>query len=96
MTHPSPTRDTIVRSSLHRAGRLPVDPWTLGDDENLFDAGLSSHASVAVLVDLEESAQVEFPDHLLRRSTFSTIAAIRDALDHVSDTSAAVQPEASR
>ncbi|KQU28629.1 acyl carrier protein [Rhodococcus sp. BP-332] len=86
----------MVRSSLHRAGRLPVDPWTLGDDENLFDAGLSSHASVAVLVDLEESAQVEFPDHLLRRSTFATIAAIRDALDHVSDTSAAVQPEASR
>lgn len=83
MTHPSPTRDTIVRSSLERAGRLPVDPWALADDDNLFDAGLSSHASVAVLVDLEESAQVEFPDHLLRRSTFSTIATIRDALDHV-------------
>jgi acyl carrier protein len=51
---------------------------------------------VAVLVDLEESAQVEFPDHLLRRSTFATIASIRDALDHVADTSAAVQTEASR
>lgn len=94
MTHPSPALDAIVRSSLNRAGRLPVDPWSLADDADLFDTGLSSHASVAVLVDLEESTDVEFPDHLLRRSTFTTIASIRDALAQV--LSDAASPAASK
>ncbi len=80
---PVASHDQLVRSSLQRAGRLPVDAWTITDSDDLFDVGLTSHASVAVLVDLEESVGAEFPDALLRKSTFSSIATIRAALARV-------------
>ncbi|MFC7956500.1 phosphopantetheine-binding protein [Rhodococcoides kroppenstedtii] len=80
---PVASHDHLVRSSLQRAGRLPVDAWTITESDDLFDAGLTSHASVAVLVDLEDSIGAEFPDVLLRKSTFASIATIRAALARV-------------
>ncbi|WP_308126559.1 acyl carrier protein [Rhodococcoides corynebacterioides] len=99
---PAASHDHLVRSSLQRAGRLPVDAWTLADTDDLFDAGLTSHASVALLVDLEDAIGVEFPDALLRKSTFSSIATIRAALARVQegrgglDTSAVAVPGSRR
>lgn len=45
---------------------------------------MTSHASVSVMLALEETYGVEFPEYLLRKSTFSSIAAIRQALDDLS------------
>jgi len=42
---------------------------------------MTSHASVNVMLALEEAFDVEFPESMLRKSTFESVAAIRTALD---------------
>jgi acyl carrier protein len=59
---------------------LPVDAETLANDADLYAAGLSSHATVNLMLALEEAFDIEFPDRLLRRQTFSSIDAIAEAL----------------
>jgi acyl carrier protein len=53
----------------------------LGDGDDLYANGLTSHASVNVMLALEDAFDVEFPDSLLRKSTFESIKAIRGALE---------------
>jgi acyl carrier protein len=65
-----------VRGVLNAHARLPVDISTLDDDTDLFRAGMSSHASVNVMLALEDTFDVEFPDEMLRRSVFESISAI--------------------
>ena len=72
---------TTIREVLEANGRLPVSASTLRDDDDLYQHGLSSHASVNVMLALENAFDVEFPDVLLRRDTFKSVAAIRTALE---------------
>jgi acyl carrier protein len=69
-----------VRNILAQQGKLPVDAASLKDDADLYQAGLTSHASINVMLALEDAFDVEFPDELLRKSTFESIASIRAAL----------------
>jgi acyl carrier protein len=72
-----------VRKVVRDHGRLTVDLDTLGDDADLFQAGMSSHASVSVMLALEESLDIEFPDRMLTRHVFGSIAAITAALSEL-------------
>lgn len=72
-------RSTIV-DVLDRYGKLSRPAAGLSDTDNLYDAGMTSHASVSVMLGLEDALDIEFPDELLSRDTFSTIAAIEKAL----------------
>ncbi len=72
-----------IRQILQEHGRLPVDASTLAEDADLYQAGMSSHASVNVMLALEDRFDVEFPDRMLRRSVFESIAAIAAALDEL-------------
>lgn len=74
-----------IREVLVLYGRLAVDVSTLDDRDDLYAVGLTSHASVNVMLGLEDSFDVEFPERLLRKTTFSSIAAIRDALHELTD-----------
>jgi acyl carrier protein len=69
-----------IRKILKEHGRLSVDATTLGDDDDLYKAGMTSHASVNVMLALESTFDIEFPDRMLKRSVFETIAAIRAAV----------------
>jgi acyl carrier protein len=71
--------DEKIRTVLSEHGRFPVDVASIGDDEDLFDAGMTSHASVNVMLALEEEFDLEFPEIMLRKSTFESVAAIRAA-----------------
>ena len=71
--------DTI-REIIEAHGRLPVDVQTLPDDANLYQAGMTSHASVNVMLGLEDAFDVEFPDSMLKRSVFESIASIEAAV----------------
>ena len=53
---------------------------SIGIDDDLYEAGMTSHASVNVMLGLEDSFDIEFPDELLRRGTFQTIRAIDTAV----------------
>jgi len=72
--------DEKIRTILSEHGRFPVDVATIKDDEDLFDAGMTSHASVNVMLALEEEFDLEFPEIMLRKSTFESVVAIRAAL----------------
>jgi acyl carrier protein len=52
----------------------------LGSREDLYRAGMTSHATVTVMLALEEAFGVEFPEEMLRRSTFSSFAAMEQAV----------------
>lgn len=69
-----------IRTVLAVPALLPVDISTLGDGANLFRAGISSHASVQRVLALEDAFDVEFPDHMLKRSAFESVGAIVEAI----------------
>lgn len=69
-----------VRTILLQHGRLAVDALTLHEAADLYEAGMTSHASVNVMLALEGRFDVEFPDSMLSRSVFGSIASITDAL----------------
>jgi len=75
----SATSDSI-RQVLKTHGQLPVEISTLHDGDDLYQNGLTSHASVNVMLALEDTFNIEFPDSLLRKSTFQSIAAIVEVL----------------
>jgi acyl carrier protein len=69
-----------IRNILKEHGRLAADATSLADDADLYRAGMTSHASVNVMLALEAHFDVEFPDAMLKRGVFSSIATIRDAI----------------
>ncbi len=72
-----------IRAILKSHGRLVADPLALADEADLFKAGMTSHASVNVMLALEGTFDVEFPDKMLRREVFATISAMRSAVEEL-------------
>ncbi len=72
-----------IRTILKEHGRLSVDTATLSEDSDLYQAGLTSHASVNVMLALEGKFDVEFPDRMLKRGVFESLAAIRSAIEEL-------------
>jgi acyl carrier protein len=72
--------DEEIRKILAEHGRILEDMSTVGDDDDLFQLGMTSHASVNVMLALEDEFDFEFPERMLRKSTFESISAIRVAL----------------
>ena len=72
-----------IRSVLEQHGKLASDVSTLADDADLYRAGLTSHASVNVMLALEDEFDVEFSERMLRRQTFESVDAIREALEEL-------------
>jgi acyl carrier protein len=79
------TRDVepAVRTLLAQVGRLRSDPATLPAAADLHAAGLSSLATVDLMLAIEEHFGVEFPDRLLNRRTFGSIAALAAAVTEI-------------
>jgi acyl carrier protein len=73
-----------VREIVQEHGRLAVDLSSLPDDASLYEAGMTSHASVNVMLALEDAFDVEFPDEMLTRGVFESVAAISAALEKLS------------
>ena len=70
-----------IRRVIGEHGHLPVDMAQIGDDTDLFQAGMTSHASVNLMLGLESEFDIEFPDSMLKRSVFQSVSAIRAALE---------------
>ena len=69
-----------IRRILKDHGRLSKDVDSLGLESDLYEAGMTSHASVNVMLALEGEFEIEFPDSMLKRSVFESIAAISTAV----------------
>jgi acyl carrier protein len=70
-----------VQNVLKDHGRLSVDAATLSGDVDLYQAGLTSHASVSIMLALEGEFGIEFPDAMLSRNVFSSVSSIRRAVE---------------
>ena len=82
--------DEEIRQILADNARLSVDVWSLSDHDDLFQAGMTSHANVNVMLALEDKYETEFPPEMLRPATFASIAALRRAITTL--TAAGVAP----
>jgi acyl carrier protein len=72
-----------IRRVLRDHARLPVDVDNVRDDADLFQAGMTSHASVNVMLALEDAFDIEFPDRMLKRSVFESVDGIAAALEEL-------------
>lgn len=72
-----------IREILKEHGRLSQEAAGIQDTTDLYQAGMTSHASVNVMLALEGAFDVEFPDQMLTRNVFNSIASIRAALEQL-------------
>lgn len=75
--------ETQIRAVLRDYGRLNVDSNALDNSADLYQSGMTSHASVNVMLALEGAFDIEFPDHMLKRNVFTSIQSIRSALNEL-------------
>jgi acyl carrier protein len=69
-----------IRRVLSDHARLAVDVDSLDDDADLYVAGMRSHATFSVMLALEDAFDIEFPDSMLKRGVFESVAAIAGAI----------------
>jgi len=77
-----------IRKVLAEHGKLAVDAAKIDEDDDLYRAGLTSHASINLMLALEDCFDVEFPQHMLRKRTFESISSIRSALSELTSAAA--------
>ena len=59
---------------------IELKNFRLDDDTDLYKHGMKSFASVQLMMALEDVFDVEFPDGMLKRTTFRSPAAIEKAI----------------
>jgi acyl carrier protein len=75
-----PNMEQTIRTVLADYAKLSADTATIDVDSDLYRLGLTSHASVNVMLGLEDAFEVEFPDTALRKETFRSISSISETL----------------
>jgi acyl carrier protein len=69
-----------IRQIIKDHARLSTPVDTLDSHADLHQAGMTSHASVNLMLALEDHFDIEFPDRMLTRAVFESIASIEAAL----------------
>lgn len=70
-----------IREVLAAHGRMAADPHEMDAQADLYDLGLTSHASVDVMLALEDAFDIEFPEEVLKKSTFASIHNIAQVIE---------------
>jgi acyl carrier protein len=78
-----------IRRAIADHARIPTDISAISDDADLYQAGMTSQASVNVMLALEDAFDIEFPDRMLKRSVFESVDAIASALTELQSEAAA-------
>ena len=78
-------RQEQIRDILNESGRLAVPVESLDVNSDLFAAGLDSVAIVDVLLRLEERFDIELPEDMLHRRSFSSISALEGVVCRLTD-----------
>jgi acyl carrier protein len=77
-----------VRDVLASYGRMAVDPHEVDGQTDLYKLGLTSHASVDVMLALEDAFDIEFPEEVLKKSTFESVHNISQVIETLVKTAA--------
>ena len=82
-----PSVDAALRDRIRKVFKahvaLGVSLEELKDSSDLYNAGMSSHSSVLLMVALENEFGLEFPDGMLSRDVFESIDSIANAIQTV-------------
>ena len=70
-----------IRDVLAAHGRIAVDTREVDSQADLYELGLTSHASVDVMLALEDAFDIEFPDEVLKKSTFASVHNIGQVIE---------------
>jgi acyl carrier protein len=81
--------DDTIRGIIRTHTQVDSSPESLTPTADLYAAGMTSQATVNVMLALEDAFDVEFPDHMLKRSVFESIESIHSALAELSGEAAA-------
>jgi len=73
-----------IRELIEQHAGLPQGAGEIADDTDLYRAGMKSFASVQLMLALEESFEIEFPEEMLNRATFRSASAIAKAVEQLS------------
>jgi acyl carrier protein len=77
-----------IRDVLAAHGRIAADPHQIDDQADLYDLGMTSHASVDVMLALEDAFDIEFPEEVLKKSTFASVGNIAQIVESLTKTAA--------
>lgn len=80
---------TTLRRIISESARLDVPVDSLADDADLYAAGLSSLATVHLMLAIEDEFDIEIPDRLLTRRLFSSIDSMAAAITELQQGKAA-------
>ncbi|SOC40969.1 acyl carrier protein [Rhizobium subbaraonis] len=80
-----------IRELLAKHGGLPVAVDQVADNADLYAAGMSSFASVQIMLAIEEAFDLEFPDSLLNRKSFQSIDAIAKTVEGLTGSAEAAE-----
>lgn len=72
-----------IRAILSARGGMADTIEAISREGNLYEAGLTSLATVQVMLSIEEEFDIEFPDAMLNRKTFASIAEIQDRVERL-------------
>jgi acyl carrier protein len=73
----------VLRRIVAERGRLRVPIAEVADDDDLYLAGMTSQSSAAVMLALEDTFELEFPERMMRREVFESIAAMCRAVTEI-------------
>lgn len=72
-----------IRGLVAKHGGIAGGVAGLADDGDLYAAGLSSFASVQLMLAIEDHFDIEFPDRMLNRRSFASLKAIADCVNEL-------------
>jgi len=77
-----------IRDVLAAHGQMEVDPRKVDDQADLYELGLTSLASVNVMLALEDAFDIEFPEEVVKKSTFASVRNIEQVVEGLVKSSA--------
>jgi len=72
-----------IRNILGEVARLDVPLASLADNDDLYAAGLSSLATVHVMLAIENAFDIEIPDQMLTRQLFRSVDSLAAAVETI-------------
>ncbi|ABO57740.1 acyl carrier protein [Burkholderia vietnamiensis] len=69
-----------IRTILKHVANLEAAIDSIGDGDDLYDAGLSSLDTIQLMLAIEKHFNVEIPDEMLNRNLFRSVDALADAV----------------
>lgn len=69
-----------IRTILKHVAHLEAAIDSIGDEDDLYEAGLSSLDTIQLMLAIEKQFNIEIPDEMLNRNLFRSIDALADTI----------------